>query len=389
MQVALNDFYINKTVLNRQVNKQLSLNSSQQIENSFKYWKSGGGSANGWGLNHVQLGDSGWATIIGNKQLGIKHYNTPLENVMAIKAQTEGAPLTANDVSTIKSILSKHFDPSSPIHKAAEGIQNSKDLIQLPVDPNQDMQAMQNAYNEITKTLGYKAVTNDAAFGNSMYASTLGDFDETEDALAYAHRQIMPVIKSYSTRSSNFKGIQGDQADLNLELSKKGFKTFKGYLNYGEENIRKKLYETNAELDKLSENRKELAERILSTDPSKKEQLKYFKEEQKKLRQKDIELSDKIVMLDQKSKQIKNLQESYKILGIGGVTLPLSYYAMFDPKAIEDLFKYDNGSGKRKPKEQKKISEAKTNEKKYGGKKCYTCNQSKLQVLYNKRNYKK
>jgi hypothetical protein len=27
--------------------------------------------------------------------------------------------------------------------------------------------------------------------------------------------------------------------------------------------------------------------------------------------------------------------------------------------------------------------------KKYGGKKCYTCNQSKLQVLYNKRNYKK
>lgn len=28
-------------------------------------------------------------------------------------------------------------------------------------------------------------------------------------------------------------------------------------------------------------------------------------------------------------------------------------------------------------------------EKKYGGKKCYTCNSSNLQVLYNKRNYKK
>lgn len=27
--------------------------------------------------------------------------------------------------------------------------------------------------------------------------------------------------------------------------------------------------------------------------------------------------------------------------------------------------------------------------RKTGGKKCYTCNQSKLQVLYNKRNYKK
>jgi hypothetical protein len=154
MQAALNDFYINKTILNRQINTNWNKNlfnfNFKNIESAFKHWKPEykGGSAHGSGLNHVQLGDSQHGDIISYKQLGLKHYNTPLENIALIKRQTEEAVLNQSDVETIKDIVKSYFGENSQMYQyASKELFTSKDLLDLPVTTVEEQQQLQKFYN--------------------------------------------------------------------------------------------------------------------------------------------------------------------------------------------------------------------------------------------------
>lgn len=402
MQAALNDFYINKTILNRQV-QQINFNEKtinlEAMESALKYWKPEfkGGSGNGWGLNHVQLGDSYHSSILGYKQLGIKHYNTPLENIALIKRQTEETILEPSDIATIKNIVKSHFGEESEVYKATNGLVTSKNLLDLPVYTVEDQQKIQKVYNEITKQLGIKATTSGFQYGNSKYISTLGDFNEEEDILKYASKDRMPEgLKSRFLRNEVFKNTKQEVGNPNL-TTKKAFKQFEGYLKAGRENIQQRLSKTEQEIYDNQRSIKELAERIADTKN------KGFKQKllnrQDKLFTEHSNLSKELNDLRRKANDIKSMRQSYAVGAAGVASMPilgLTMYGLVNPEEaaklqddlINNLSKYSK-SGKRKPKEKNKTSEVEDNKKKYGGKKCYTCNQSKLQVLYNKRNYKK
>jgi hypothetical protein len=97
MQLALNDYYINSTVLTRNVQTGKDrLGNISNVENAFKKWnyKNPSGTAAGTGLNHVKLGIPFDGTnfdnlAIGNKQVGLNLDTSNVNNYIAsIKKDT-------------------------------------------------------------------------------------------------------------------------------------------------------------------------------------------------------------------------------------------------------------------------------------------------------------
>lgn len=207
-------------------------------------------------------------------------------------------------------------------------------------------------------------------YGNSKYISTLGDFNEAEDILTYGIKERLPSdLKSKNLRTQVFNNTNQSIGNPNI-VTKKAFKHFEGYLKFGEKNIEKKLQEVHNEQNKITEYVDKLAERIYNTS-NKGAKAKLITELEKNQNKFNI-LSKKIYNLQSQKIDIENIRSKYTIgaagslVTIGGITIA---------KEMKNI--------------EKRTLENRPNQKKYGGKKCYTCNSSKLKVLYNKANYKK
>lgn len=195
MQIALNDFYINNSVLSRAVNG----DDLAVAEAALKHWKDQGGQAMGAGQNHVTAGDSHYPghKFYGNKQLGLQHdVSDPLKYVDNIKRQTDGTYLyTPEEKMQVRDILKKYDINSSQYP--------------IPENPGQMIRAAayypkaKEALAEIGDVTGRRAVKYET-FGDSYYSSTMKDFDDLLDILEFTTQHDMTKPKSTRLREENF-----------------------------------------------------------------------------------------------------------------------------------------------------------------------------------------
>jgi hypothetical protein len=225
MQLALNDYYINRTTLSRgvgRISNSGKILTPEEIEAAFKDWDphAQGGMAMGAGQNHVVLGNSGvyGYDFYGHKQVGLNNLKTDnvLDFVNSIENQTSGLKtFSQEEREIVKSILDKYsFNGSFRGYIPNSGNEFiSAVATDIPLDK---MRAVLKEYSDLT---GKRIITT-TDYGESIYTSTLTDFDETLDAVEYfiskdnqTGKVIAPVPTSARTRNDYYK--QTTQLDLN------------------------------------------------------------------------------------------------------------------------------------------------------------------------------
>lgn len=256
MQIAINDFYMNSSILSRGVDAKGEL-----AEAALKNWEPqmGGGQAMGAGLNHVTLGDSGHGPVYGHKQIGLDlDISSPSNFIDSVKRQTSGSyPFSPEEAEKVKKILSKYgYNGYIP--------DNTGDLIHNLAYKNY----AKDALKEVADATGRKIAVQ-GTYGNSMYASTLKDFDEQIDLLVYGYRKAIEPPKSHLQRSI-YKGAPNQGF-----TSIKEFKKVQGMLQGGLARAEARYKELKTELTKLDD--------IINTRV---ERFKYNDSELKKLKAK-------------------------------------------------------------------------------------------------------
>ena len=207
MQVALQDYYLNKTTLSRGINRQnlIGGTSRQNIEDALTEWNvdAAGGNANGMGLNNVQLGDSGYGDVYSHKQFSIPTRNSsPKEFVESIINYTDGtAPLSTGEIEIIQDILNKH-NVNVRIADGATELTMKEILTNLP-----GTKASESVLNDIAQRTGRRySIYNE--FGDSRYAGSFGPFNNDGDILVYGNRYgdtgLVPTGKGLLTRAGNY-----------------------------------------------------------------------------------------------------------------------------------------------------------------------------------------
>jgi hypothetical protein len=262
MQLALNDFYINNSIHNRQVSHRGSM---QDLENAFKKWDitQGGGNLRGFGLNTVKLGNpQHTGNILGQMQYELDVNTTnPLEYVNSIKFATSGGGVfTPEQKEIVTDIIKYHsgvlYDEQSmsEINKTGDLLSNS--ILQHMSMSDASKKNIQKIYNDITKRLGIRsaAMSEGDTYGTSYYASILGDFDEAKDLLQYSIINIALKPKSLFTRRNNFANISNNtpsgQIDPDLIKSFQDYKKIENMINGGLQ----KLKERSERLQELMRN---------------------------------------------------------------------------------------------------------------------------------------
>jgi len=244
MQVAINDYFINNSVFSRQLDKNTPF---QDIEKAMTLWDptQSGGSAMGYGLNNVKLGNPQFGEIYGNKQFALNLDTTdPLKYIADLKRQTGSNYVFTNDeTALIKDILSKHLPEKA---KTLPNVKTTGDFLFKGVGLSQKEQiALNDAYREFSSKTGIKALSNEDTFGNNIYSSTIiSEFDKALDALAYSLNKDFSstgqLPKSEYLRKSN---IVNDYLKKQSELSfqnienYKDFQKLKGILDSGLEKL--------------------------------------------------------------------------------------------------------------------------------------------------------
>jgi hypothetical protein len=214
MQLAINDFYINSTGFSREISAEFfpfEKYTEKNITTAFTKWLPGKGSVNGLGLNAVQLGnplhkDVFSNPVIGHIQLNINtNKENPLDYVKSINRATSGKYIfTPEELSVVQDIFSKY--PSSSI---ISQIKTSRDILELQY---MDFSEAVKPAKDVAEKLGIRAIrkdrTSDAPegqYGTSLYASILGDVDQTLDAMMYSFKKLHGAPKSKSERTHAFE----------------------------------------------------------------------------------------------------------------------------------------------------------------------------------------
>jgi len=214
MQLAINDFYINSTGFSREISAEFfpfQKYTEENITTAFTKWLPGKGSVNGLGLNTVQLGnplhkDVFSDPVIGHIQLNINtNKENPLDYVKSINRATSGKYIfTPEELSIVHDIFSKY--PSS---SQVAGIKTSRDILELrPFGDQRDVKPAK----DVAEKLGIRAIRKDRApdapegqYGTSLYASILGNVDQTLDAMMYSFKKLHGAPKSKSERTHAFE----------------------------------------------------------------------------------------------------------------------------------------------------------------------------------------
>jgi len=274
MQLALNDFYINNSVHNRQVSHRGTI---EDLENSFKKWDitQGGGTLRGFGLNTVKLGNPNHqGNILGQMQYGLNvNATNPVEYVNSVKFATSGGGVFTPEQKEIVTDIIKHH--SGPLYneEAMSSINKTGDLLSNSILGKMAMsdaskKNIQKIYNEITERLGVRSasIVEGDTYGTSYYSSILGDFNEAKDLLQYSILNTALKPKSLLTRRYNFESLANSlpsgQIDSDLIKTFQDYKRIENMINGGLQKLRERsdsLQQLMRNLDKLVD---EKAERL-------------------------------------------------------------------------------------------------------------------------------
>jgi hypothetical protein len=377
MQLALDDYYINNTIHNRQVKTAKSL---KDIENAFKKWSPefGGGHANGFGLNTVKLGDPNhWqGEILGNIQYKIDiNTSSPVDYVKSVKFATTGSiPFTPEQKEIVKDIIKQY----SGIHydeRVGNLISSPKDVIDIhnPIfrgmaqsgDINVQRN-LQKLYNEITKRLGVRStgLSEQHTYGNAYYSSILGEFEEAKDLLQYSIITTALKPKSLVQRRTNYKylsNITPNEIDPDLIKTLGDYQKIENLINGGLEKSKQRSLQIQETIKHLDELVKEKSERYAAkrnpklkaeVDKAKKE-LEDYDEQYKKLKDEILEYSRQIDDIKKFRQVITPVLLSAGVVGTVGAVM---YKAMTNPSSerhgrpqvIDSLFQTDELSRKEK-----------------------------------------
>lgn len=194
MQLALNDFYINNTILSRSTSR---TPKGEFAEEAFKRWDTSymGGNAMGGGLNHVTLGNSQhYGAFYGHKQLGGLNLNTenPANYVYTIKKKTNADMGFKRDERKYVSDLFKEHGWNTKMHGEPDFVSPAEMMQKTHLVNNPE--ELLNKFSKKTGIVAGKSGT----YGNSDYSSTFRDFDESLDAISYGISD--KVVKPKSLR---------------------------------------------------------------------------------------------------------------------------------------------------------------------------------------------
>ena len=208
MQIALNDFYINNSVLSRQIDAQTKTTTRRlldlpEVDAALKIWypegPDAGAQAMGAGQNFTRAGNPAHTTntnsFQGNRQLGLRHVTKdPLSYVDNIKRQTDANYLyTPEEQAGVKEILKKYGISSNQY----PNITDPREMIKAAAYHPQAKEAL----SEVADLTGRKSAGY-GNYGNSSYSSPLKDFDAAIEAMEYTLYSKMTIPKSYMVRSN-------------------------------------------------------------------------------------------------------------------------------------------------------------------------------------------
>jgi len=322
MQIAINDYYMNNSILSRQVDK----GKIDKIEAAIKQYNpdAGGGAVNGIGQNHVMLGHPfhGDGNITSFKQLGMDlDTSDPVAYINSIEHQTSGEKLFTEEERTILSDIIKDIKMDDYRKDLiSQGTENTSQLIEnLPYS-----EEGKKALYEFGKKTGRTIVKKSSQYGNSTYASTLRDFDDAIDAMQYQVTNSKNVIKSFKQRSDAAEYALNNSRTINsnLELLPKQFKAIKGYVEGGIERANERLVELKKQRQNIYDDINDLSEKVYNRKYKDEiERLNQFKEKLNKevadISQMRRDLYDRKVHLNKLGDNMKTVT----ILGGGGATL--------------------------------------------------------------------
>jgi hypothetical protein len=331
MQLAINDYYMNNSILARQV-EQGEIN---KIEAAIKeyYPGAGGGAVNGIGQNHVMLGHPfhGDGNIISMKQLGMKlDTKDPMSYINSIEHQVSGEKLFSQEERDILSDILNNIKFNDHQRQFANQSENTSQLIEKLPYSEEGKKALYEFGKQTNRTI----VKKSSQYGNSTYASTLRDFDDAIDAMQYQVANSRNAMKSYKQRSDAAQLT----ANSEIELLPKQFKAIKGYVEGGIERAKERL-------DALSKQKRKIYDDVQAL--SDKAYNKKYKEEidrLKKLSDKiDKEVSDMAQMrrdLFARKIHLNDLEDKMKTVGIlGGGTAALVGVGTYGYKKDQEIQK--------------------------------------------------
>jgi len=337
MQLAINDYYINNSILTRQVDK----GKIDKIEAAIKEYHpgAGGGAINGIGQNHVMLGHPfhGDNNIVSMKQLGMNlDISDPMSYINSIEHNVSGEKLFTEEERKILSDILSDVKMDDHLKDAANTSENTSQLIENLPYSEEGKEALYKFAKETGRTVAKK----DARFsryGNSTYASTLRDFDEAIDAMQYKISNSRNVIKSFKQRSDAAEQVlNSKKINSDLELLPKQFRAIKGYVEGGIDRATKRLSEISMQRKKIIEDIDALSEKAYNKKY--KDEINRLDEFKAKL---DKEVDDmtqmRLELIDRKY-HLRQLQDKMKtalVLGGGGSAISaLSVYGYKENERI-------------------------------------------------------
>jgi hypothetical protein len=315
MQLALNDYYINNSVLVRQVDE----GPIDKIEAAIKEYhpQAGGGAANGIGQNHVTLGfpNHGFGNITAVKQIGMDLDTTsPLAYLDDFEHQTSGSKLFTEDeqkilqdiVNDIKGTQTGDYNSFDDIAKmTAMNSKNSSELIERLPYSEEGKQALYDFAKQTNRQL----VKKDYNYGTSNYTSTLRDFDEAIDAMKYSgldQVEMNRVLKSFSERT---QGAQSTPSRLIDEILPKQYKGIKGYLEGGIDRATERLARLQEERSRLGNDIQKISQKVYVKKY--KEEIDRIKSYQENISKQIQELNTERVQLRQRIVDLNKFKDDF------------------------------------------------------------------------------
>jgi hypothetical protein len=333
MQLAINDYYINNTVFSREISE-YSLPGRKYKEDIIKTalteWFPGkGASYNGIGLNTVQKGNPNhiMATdnpIIGHRQIGLKlDTNDPVSYVNSIVRGTSGNYVfTPEEFKFIEELADKYIPEvrsQMPSNFKARDILNLQPNLPFTNKPKEFL-------DELSQKTGIRAIRKDEDYGgygiaNASYASLLGKFDETVDAMMYSLKKYHASPKTANERKKAFDKQESKQSTAERPPkieTVKDFKKLYGVLNGGLASAEARLVNYTDQLAALNSYKDNLISKMSDKNSI------YLKEVNTKIEtvtKRRKEIVEQKEYLDKKLTKARDLYKGlgYGVLAIAGV----------------------------------------------------------------------
>lgn len=275
MQIALNDYYINNSILTRLVNTDgldiiLPINKYKTLIDAYMTWKGKGGTGMGKGLNTVLLGnpDIESVNIRGHKQF--KLYDDAIttvdEYINNIKRKMHGNyEFTEDELKIIDNLRQKYNISMEPKIKRSEDLLDKENELYDINSSYKRIKNYQRFLKEIGEKLDIKGIKS-GDYGNSYYVTDLGHFTPNDHLNLMLNKSYRPV-KSKKQRIENFQNSNSylnpyNERDIYPTLSKQDYYSIKNSFDKKIQDIIKERKEKFSYKDMLDKKRTELLKKL-------------------------------------------------------------------------------------------------------------------------------